>query len=186
VDVQELAPGLWRWTARHPAWVEGDDWEPDVACFYAETSAATLLVDPLVPEEERERFLRHLDADVGRRGLPVAIGLTGEWHRRSSEELAARYGASVHVGPGNAPPGAEARAAGPDPALWVPELRALAVGDGLISVGGELRLWGARKHPDEVRALLELPVDHVLVAHGDHLPGGRALIEAALEAAPYD
>jgi hypothetical protein len=35
VQVDELAPGLWRWTAEHPAWTPGEEWEPDVACFYA-------------------------------------------------------------------------------------------------------------------------------------------------------
>jgi glyoxylase-like metal-dependent hydrolase (beta-lactamase superfamily II) len=185
VQVDELAPGLWRWTAEHPEWKQGAEWEPEVACFYAETDAATLLVDPLVPVgADTERFWSHLDADVERRGRPVAVLLTGEWHRRSTDEVAARYGALVHDG--DELPGDVVRlAAGEaETALWLPAHRALAVGDALISVGGELRLWCARS-PESLAALLELPVEHVLVAHGDHVRGGRAALAAALEREPY-
>ena len=186
MQVDELAPGLWRWTAEHPAWTPGEEWEPEVACFYAETDAATILIDPLAPaNEDAERFWAHLDEDIERHGRPVAILLTGEWHRRSADEVAARYGAHVHDG--DELPGDVLRlAAGEaDTALWLPAHRALAVGDALISVGGELRLWGAAGSPDSLRALLDLPVEHVLVAHGDHVPGGRAALAAALEREPY-
>jgi len=187
VEVAELAPGLWRWTAEHPEWEPGRRWDSEVACFYAELAAATLLLDPLVPDgPERTRFLRHLDDDLARRkDVPVAIVLTGTWHRRSAGELALRYDARVHVGD-ELPPGAELVGSPEgDAMVWLPELGALAVGDALISVGGELRLWGAVETPDAVRRLLELPVEHVLVAHGGHVPGGRAAVAAALERPPY-
>ena len=71
----ELAPGLWRWTAPHPNWREGADWEQEVGCVYYEAPDATVLIDPLVPPE-RERFFEALDRDVERRGLPVSILLT--------------------------------------------------------------------------------------------------------------
>jgi hypothetical protein len=184
MQVDELAPGLWRWTAEHPQWKDGDAWEREVACFYAEVDAATVLVDPLVPAgKDGERFWTHLDADVRRHGRPVAVLLTSEWHRRSADEVAARYEATIS---GDLPDGVEAHAAGGgETALWMPEHRALAVGDALISVGGELRLWVAAGSPEAVRALLDLPIEHVLVAHGDHVPGGRAAIEAALAREPY-
>ena len=187
MDVAELAPGLWRWTATHPARKPGDAWGADVACFYAETSESTVLVDPLVPVgAEREPFLRHLDEDVARRqGIPVAIVLTGEWHRRSTDELAERYGATVHID-GELPAGLERIGnAGPDPIVWLSELRALAVGDALISVGDELRLWGAAEDPEPLRAALDRPVEHVLVAHGEHVPGGRDALAAALARPPH-
>jgi hypothetical protein len=183
VQVDQLAPGLWRWTAEHPEWKEGDAWEPDVACFYAELDAATVLVDPLVPGgADGERFWTHLDADVQRHGRPVAVVLTSEWHRRSADAVAARHAATL----GELPAGVEAHQVGEgERALWLPAHRALAVGDALISVSGVLRLWGTVAAPASVRALLDLPIEHVLVAHGDHVPGGRAAVEAALAHEPY-
>jgi hypothetical protein len=183
MQVDELAPGLWRWTAEHPKWKHGDAWEAEVACFYAELEDATALIDPLVPDGvDGERFWAQLDADVERHGRPVAVLLTGEWHRRSADEVAARYGATL----GDVPNGVETHSAGEDDAaLWLPAHRALALGDAVISVGGELRLWGAAGSPEDVRALLDLPIEHVLVAHGDHVPGGRAAVEAALAREPY-
>ena len=186
MEVAELAPGLWRWTAEHSEWEAGFVWEREVACFYAELAAATVLVDPLVPADlEREWLLRHLDDDVARRDAPVAIVLTGTWHWRSAYELAERYGAQVYVGE-PLPLGAElVGSADGDAMAWLPEVGAVAVGDALISMGGELRLWGAAEAPDAIRRLLDLPVEHVLVAHGDHVRGGRNAIAAALERPPY-
>ena len=189
MQVDELAPGLWRWTAVHPAWKPGEDWEPEVACFYAETDAATVLIDPLAPaNEDAERFWAHLDEDIERHGRPVAILLTGEWHRRSADVVAARYNAPVHIGGRSLPDGVEAPVAvegGGDQPYWLPGRGALAVGDAVISVGGVLRLWGAAERPEAVQSWLELPAEHVLVAHGDHVPGGRAALAAALEREPY-
>ena len=129
MNVSELAPGFWRWTAPHPDWKEGADWEQDVGCVYYEAADATVLIDPLVPPE-RERFFEALDRDVERRGLPVVILLTCPWHERSAAELTERYGA------GDAPP------AGVEPFLvlpeieetlwWLPEPRTLVAGDVLL------------------------------------------------------
>jgi hypothetical protein len=189
VRVDELAPGLWRWTAAHPEWQPGEDWEPEVACFYAETDEATVLIDPLVPTgDDAERFWTHLEQDVERHGRPVAVLLTGAWHKRSADEVAERYGAPVHIGGGSLPGGVEAPEAvegGADQPYWLPAHRALAVGDSLISVDGELRLWGAGERPEAVRAWLDLPVEHVLVAHGQHVTGGGEALAAALEREPY-
>ena len=87
--MQRIEDGLWRWTAPHPDWKEGDDWDRDVGCVYWEAEDAVVLVDPLVPADdaERARFLEALDRDVARVGLPVAILLTCEWHGRSQAEL---------------------------------------------------------------------------------------------------
>jgi hypothetical protein len=49
------------------------------------------------PAREEAGFFRHLDADVDRLGLPVKILLTAPWHRRSTDELAVRYGASIEA-----------------------------------------------------------------------------------------
>ena len=80
--------------------------------------------------------------------------------------------------------------------LWLPSHNALAVGDALISVAGELRVWWVFQGEDDerdfrerwlpfLRAWLDLPVEHVLVGHGDHVAGGREALAAAFEREPY-
>lgn len=165
MEVHELADGLWSWTARHPDWQRGFAWNPEVRCFYVETDEATLVLDPLVPADEAERFWRAVDRDVERRALPVAVLLTQASHARSAGELAARYGAEVwgherardsvrgapfhSVAPGDVLPG-EARALALDQEpgrsgtpLYLPSHGALAVGDVFITVRAELRVWWA-------------------------------------------
>src|SRR5919197_5653346 len=93
--VSEVATGLWLWTGLHPEWTpaEGgpEGWEQEVGCVYYEAPEAVVLVDPLVPPEDEERFWRALDRDVERVGKHVRILLTVRWHARSAEAIAARY-----------------------------------------------------------------------------------------------
>jgi len=187
VQVDQLASGLWRWTAPHPDWKEGDDWEQEVGCVYYEAADAIVLIDPLVPPE-RERFFEALDRDVERRGLPVSIVLTCKWHVRSADELTERYDA------GDAPP------AGVEPVLvlpeieetlwWLPEPSTLIVADVLIGAPDGISVcpdsWlEDEASPQTIRAalqpLLGLPVERVLVSHGEPaLENGRAALERAL------
>lgn len=188
MNVSELAPGLWRWTAPHPDWKAGEDWEQEVGCVYYEAADATVLIDPLVPSEQ-EPFSAALDRDVERRGLPVTILLTCESHERSAAELAERYHA------GDVPPdGVEPFVVGEleETLWWLPERMTLVVGDVLL--GGP---DGVRVCPDSwleglaspaairaaLRPLLDLPIERVLVSHGEPvLEHGRAALERALKA----
>ncbi|HEV8459500.1 MAG TPA: hypothetical protein VGQ38_02235 [Gaiellaceae bacterium] len=178
MEALRIADGLWRWTAPHPNWENWPDHEREpreVGCVYYEADEATVLVDPLVPAGEEDDFHRHLDADVERRGLPVVILLTAEWHRRSADELAKRYGARI----GGAPPaaieeipidGADERQVAyfirPHASLVVCEIFA-------VDVDGELRVAKspALERPDELEAsldrIMELPVERLLVSHGE-------------------
>lgn len=168
MDVQRIANGLWRWTALHPKWGE------NVGCVYYEAEDATVLIDPLVPAGEGEEFLRHFDADVERRRLPVVILLTCEWHRRSADELAERYDARI----GGEPPddveeiaidGADERQV----AYFIRSHRALVVAEIFATDSGELevRPTPALERPDELEEsldrLMELPVERLLVSHGE-------------------
>lgn len=164
MEVAELAPGLWRWTAQ------------GAGCFYVESGDTTLLVDPLLPPGEEERFWRALDRDVERRARPVAVVLTGGGHAHDGAAIRKRYGARVLDGE----PGVRALDGG---ALWLASHCALAAGAAIESVDGELRVVRAPLLPS-VRAWLELPVEHVLVRHGEQVPGGRAALAAALGRAP--
>ena len=202
MEVRELAPGLWGWTAPHPEWKPGQGWDEDVWCWYVELDGATALVDPLVPGDEAERFWRHLDADVERRARPVHVLLTASQHRRSADEIAARYEAPIWDGHGALPAGVRTfRVDHPQPVerpLWLEEYRALVFGDALLTVQGELRVWwDDRWWPDaegwyaerllpSLRALGELPVEHVLVGHGPPIVGnGAAELRAALDRPAY-
>jgi glyoxylase-like metal-dependent hydrolase (beta-lactamase superfamily II) len=187
VSVSELAPGLWRWTAPHPDWKEGADWDQEVGCVYYEAPDATVLIDPLVPPE-RERFLEALDRDVERRGLPVTILLTCKWHERSAVELKERYGA------GDTPPaGVEAFLVLPEieeTLWWLPAQRALVAGDVLIGAPDGISVcpdsWlEDEASPAAIRAalqpLLDLPVERVLVSHGEPvLEDGLVALQRAL------
>ena len=203
MDVRQIEPGLWRWTGFH------EEWKQDVGCVYLETPDAICLIDPLVPGEDREKFLAALDRDVERADLPVHVLVTVFWHTRSAEELAARYGAEVWAPsrarkaverragsarafrPGAALPGgvaAFATARSNEVVLHLPAQRALAVGD--VILGSPTRLCPASWLPpgvgqEELREsllpLLDLDVERLLLSHGDPvLEGGGAALSALL------
>jgi glyoxylase-like metal-dependent hydrolase (beta-lactamase superfamily II) len=187
MDVEQLRPGLWRWTAPHPEWKDGDDWGQEVGSAYYEAPGATVLFDPLVPPE-RERFLAALDRDVERRGLPVAILLTVPWHERSAAELTGRYAATDAV-PDGVEPFAVREA--DETIWWLPEHGALVVGDVLLGTAdGRVRVCPDSWLPtgvtgpavrERLRHVLDLPIELVLLAHGAPLRAdGRAALELAL------
>ena len=95
MEVQELRPGLWRWTADHPEWDHAEHWGPEVASVYAELPDAVAVVDPLVPVAEEERFWSALDRDVERLGRSVFVLLTVHWHERSAAAVLERYNARL-------------------------------------------------------------------------------------------
>lgn len=195
VKVNEIAAGLWRWTAPHPGWKPNPepespaDWQREVGCVYYESSAAVVLIDPLLPPE-RETFFEALDRDVERLGLPVTILLTVSWHERSAVELAARYGAGRTAPAGVVELGVPSAE---ETVYWLPEPRALVVGDVLVGDGrGGVRVCPGSWLPEgtglaEVRAeldpLLDLPLERILVSHGKPvLADSRAALAAALDA----
>jgi hypothetical protein len=185
--LQELRAGLYRWTARHPD-ADPDpepgspaDWGPDVGCVAYRAGDALLFVDPLVPPDGGG-LQEELDELVRRHGKRVAILTTLQFHRRSREDLAARYNASTSRAKKSLPDGVETiqiRGAG-ETMVWLPEHRALIPGDRVL--GGEhggLRLcpesWlrylpSKMRHSElrqALRPLLDLPVEMVLVSHGE-------------------
>jgi hypothetical protein len=191
MDVQRLADGLWRWTALHPDAAHWPDWGPpvpaEVGCVYYEATDAVVLIDPLLPADQEAEFLAYLDRDVERLGLPVSILLTASWHERSAAVLRERYRAddrvpeSVEVYPvEGAPEKQVAYFLRPHRALVVAEI---FVGDGrggLVLVPSPA-LTDRAALDRSLHALAELPVERVLVSHGEPvLSDGRRAIESAL------
>jgi hypothetical protein len=201
--IQELRPGLHRWTAIHPdaepvpTVGSPDDWGPDVASVAYEAPDALLLVDPLVPEA-RADLQAELDRLVERHGKPVVIVTTLQFHRRSRDELVDCYGASTSRAKKHLPRDVETvviQGAG-ETMVWLPKVRALIPGDRLL---GDDERGGVRLCPDSwlrylpsamrqkelreaLRPLLDLPVELVLVSHGEPvLEGGREAIAKALK-----
>jgi hypothetical protein len=181
--VIELAPGLWRWTADHPDWIPGaptrspDDWERSVGSVLFGAPQAMVFIDPLLPTDE-DAFWAWADECVG--GRPVSVLTTIRWHRRSADQVAARYGASRSRAKRNLPAWVHSivlRGAG-ETMFWLPEPQALIPGDRILGVpGGGLRLcpesWLGRVRVDReglralLEPLLELPVQRVVVSHGE-------------------
>jgi hypothetical protein len=190
VDVRRIANGLWYWTAPHPSWRPGADWPERVGCTYYAAPDAIVLIDPLLPHGEEEEFLRHLDRDVERLGLPVVILLTAQWHERSAPVLRKRCGADDH-GIGPVPSGIEVcPIAGADElqvAFFIRPHQALVVGEIFMGDGeGGLIVCPSPALIDRaaldksLHDLLALPVERVLVSHGEPVleDGGRRIAEA--------
>jgi hypothetical protein len=162
--IAEPAPGLHRWTARHPAWHPADAFGAEVASFALLAGDDLLLVDPLLPPADADDgVLPALDAlAAGARRTHVLI--TIGYHVRSAGPLAARYGATVHgprtaasrlddatafavlepgrPGPGGATAHAIGRPRRSELPLWLPSHDAIAFGDALVTTpAGELRMW---------------------------------------------
>jgi glyoxylase-like metal-dependent hydrolase (beta-lactamase superfamily II) len=208
MEVASITPRLWRWTGYH------EEWKEDVGCIYYETKDGIVLIDPLIPPEESDRFLSTLDREVV--GKPVHVLVTVFWHTRSAAALVQRYGARVWAP--KAGRAAVARRAGdvtdpfsPDDRLpggleayrtaraaevvyWLPEELALVPGDVLLGDGtGGARMcpesWlpASKTHRDlaaSLRPLLDLPIERILVSHGEPvLEDGQTKLAAALSGA---
>ena len=182
--MEQLAPGLHRWTARHPAWEPGAepgspaDWPPDVGSVANEALHALVLVDPLVAD------WAPLDALVERHGKPVVVLTTMRFHGRSRAAVAERYGAELRTHTA-APPAGVRRVPieGMDESMvYLEAPRALVPGDRLLGAdAGGLELcpesWLGyidRAAPPDHAALraalaplLELDIELVLTSHGE-------------------
>jgi hypothetical protein len=191
MDVQRLGDGLWRWTAPHPNAANWPDWgppvPPEVGCVYYEAPDAVVLIDPLLPTGEEPEFLAYLDRDVERLGLLVSILLTAAWHERSASILRERYHATNRMPETverypveGAPEEQLAYFIRPHGVLVVAEV---FVGDGqgglALSLSAALEDRAALDR--SLRAIAELPVQLVLVSHGEPvLEDGSRAIELAL------
>lgn len=193
----EIVPGLLRWSVAHPDWnpdaapEDSGDWPQKVGSVLYELPSAAVLIDPLLPSDEREQFERWLDLRIADR--PVSILTTIRWHRRDREALAERYQYTTPRAWNAVPEGVEPRplrGAG-ETFYWLPEVASLVAGDRLIGADGAIRVcpesWLRDVQVDRaglarlMRPLLELPIERVLPSHGEPvLADGRAALAHAL------
>ncbi len=204
-QVRDVAPGLWVWRLEHPDWAPDVGWEPLVTSTCVESGGEVALLDPLAPSPGADEVWRRLEA----RPPGIVVVLKPD-HVRDVDLFARRYGARAFgpnvffrddipetelepVEPGDELPGGlvalyDGRGRNETP-LWLPEQRALVFADGLTAPGGELRVWSTPWHDERVlpalRALLELPFEHVIVSHGEPVHD-RAAYERALERPPWE
>jgi glyoxylase-like metal-dependent hydrolase (beta-lactamase superfamily II) len=145
MDVQEIAPGLWHWTAPHPEWTpkalgeDGLGWGETVSSYAVVADDAFVLIDPQVPTDEADaaRFWDALDRDVASHG-PPRILVTIHYHVRSTAEIAERYAGTetwAPVKPGDTLPAGiigHDLSAFEEIVLELPQHRALVFGDAVL------------------------------------------------------
>jgi hypothetical protein len=211
--LDELAPGLWRFT------VGRNGLPPTMTAYALRDGENTILVDPLVADEIEP--LTALDEIVRGR---VRILVTTPFHVRGSEVLLRRWrnrhevtifghehcatrlddrsafrplrgGETLDGGVRAHPIGQPRRAEIP---FELPSHRALAFGDTVLEIDGELRVWPRHRNGERrriwyeqrflptLRPLTELDVERVLVTHGEPVlrDGARALA-ASLAQPPW-
>jgi glyoxylase-like metal-dependent hydrolase (beta-lactamase superfamily II) len=161
--VDEVAPGLWRWTRRHPAW-HPRGFGDEVSSYALLDDAGLVLVDPLLDGED-DPVLAALEAQASG---SVRILITMPGHERSAELIGRRMRSRHDVGIyGHARcssrlddtsfftalAGGETIAGGvrvhafgsprrAELPFELPSHRALAFGDAVVETGnGELRVW---------------------------------------------
>jgi glyoxylase-like metal-dependent hydrolase (beta-lactamase superfamily II) len=195
MPLEEIAAGLQRWTTRH------DEWNEPVASLAIETREGLVLIDPLDPPQA-VGAPAHVLVTVYWHGRSAAgLGAPRIW--ASTRSVRALRNREITVTDafraGDALPGGIRAIQTPRAAevvYWLPEQAALVVGDVLLGAGARphatadpLRLcperWlGSGTHDDlrdMLRPLLALPVERVLVSHGEPiLSGGRGALAAVL------
>jgi hypothetical protein len=204
VELRDVAPGLWLWRQPHPAWEEGNDWEPEVSSFAVESRGVGVLLDPLAPPPSAREAWERIDALA-----PRAVVVLKPDHVRDVDLFVRWYGAEAYgpqlywrddiphtelraVHPGDELPGGltahhDGRGMQETP-LHLPEQRALVFADGLTAPDGVLRVWHTPWHEERtlpaLRALLALDFEHVLVSHGEPVHSRDDFV-AALEREPW-
>ena len=179
------------WTAPHPDWEPGEDWPEVVPVVRYETRDEVVLIDPFLPPDDG--FDPH--------GKPVRVLLTQGAHYRGTADVVARYGASVWAPPNarwrkipnpattdDLPAGVEAIELDGEPqqvVFLIREHATLVTGDVLSGTGGVLHVFVDEADPERLlpalAALGELPIERVIIPHGDLiLTDGAARIRAAV------
>jgi glyoxylase-like metal-dependent hydrolase (beta-lactamase superfamily II) len=194
-DFQEITPSLRRWTARH------EEWNEQVGSLALDTDDGLVLIDPIDPPRA-VRNAAHVVLTVFWHGRSTGDLKAGHvWAPARSVRRLRNRGVAVtdpfeHGDelPGGIRPFDTARDG--EVVLWLPRAKAVAVGDVLLGAGAKpratsdpLRLCPQRwvepasleELRDSLRPLLDLPVQRVLVSHGEPvLRAGKRALAAVL------
>ena len=205
MELRDVAPGLWIWRLEHPDWTRESDWPPQVTSTCVASGGEVAVLDPLAPPDDADELSARLDAHP-----PTIVVVLKPDHVRDVDLFVRRYRARAYgpalfwrsdipetelepIEPGAELPGGlvalyDGRGRNETP-LWLPEQRALVFADALTAPEGELRVWSTPWHEERalpaLRALLELPFEHVIVSHGEPVHD-RAAYERALELPAWD
>jgi hypothetical protein len=205
--MQEVLPGVFHWTTVHPRI------RTKVSSYWLEESGT--LIDPLVPDSEG------LEWFADRTIAPAAVLLSNRHHYREADRFSERFGCAVYcnrlglhefthgeavqgfdVGdllPGGAVARELAAICPDDTALQLPDMRVLALADGVVRAGPAGEEGPLGFVPDSLmddpqatkRGLLaacawlleELDFTHLLLAHGGPVIGnGRELMQELVDA----
>ena len=203
-DVRDVATGLWIWRREYPNWRPEAGWPEMVTSTCVESGGEVALLDPLAPPDDAVEIWERLDARP-----PTMVVVLKPDHVRDVDLFVRRYGARAYgpwlfwrhdipetelerIEPGSELPGGlkalyDGRGRNETP-LWAPGPRALLFADALTERDGELRVWGTPWHSERalpaLRAMLELPFEHVIVSHGEPVHD-RTAYERALELPPW-
>jgi hypothetical protein len=203
-EARDVSDGLWVWRVEYPDWRPGLDWGPLVNSTCVASGDEVALLDPIAPPDEASEIWERLE-----KASPTLVVVLKPDHVRDVDLFVRRYGAHAFgpslfwrnnipetdltpIEPGSELPGGlvalyDGRGRGETP-LWLPEQRALVFADALTAPEGELLVWGTPWHEERtlpaLRALLDLPFEHVIVSHGEPVHD-RAAYERALELTPW-
>ena len=183
-----------RWTTFH------EHWQEEVGSVAVDTDDGLVFIDPLDPPADLGPPAHVLLTIYWHDRSAREAGAEHVWSTRRSAKPLGNRGIAVTdvVEDGGLPGGIRAfqTARNGEVVYWVPSEQAVVVGDVLLGAGAKpratdepLRLcperWlGARTHDDlraSLRPLLELPVEQILVSHGEPvLAGGHPALAAVL------
>ncbi len=183
------------WFAPHPAWEPGEDWDQEVPVVRYEADDQVVLIDPFLPP----------DASFDPHRKPVCVLLTQPAHFRGTNDFIERYSASVWA-PSHAvwrhrprpattdelPRGVEAIELDGEPqqvVFFIREHATLVAGDVLSGTGGRLHVFVDEADRERLLpsldALADLPIDQVIIPHGDPIDPSSSCRSAGRVRAPF-
>jgi glyoxylase-like metal-dependent hydrolase (beta-lactamase superfamily II) len=179
------------WFSPHPDWEPTEDWPEEVPVVRYETDGEVILIDPFLPA----------DGEFDPHGKPVRVLLTQGAHYRGTADFVERYDASVWTPPravwrkipnpattGELPRGVEAIELDGEPqqvVFFIREHATLVTGDVLSGTGGVFHVFVDEADRERLlpslEALADLPIERVIIPHGDAvMTDGAARIRAAV------
>ena len=209
LEIIDLAPGLWIWRLPHPAWHPEADWQPVVTCVCVDAGGERWLIDPLLPPDDAteiwERLARRPPTAVAVLSPDHLRRTFDDPHTKSVDAVVRRYGCRAFgpaafdpddgpaatplqtIAPNQTLPGGLVALRDPrgwnETPLWIPALRTLVFADALTERAGALRVWMSPTHAEralpDLRAMLALPFERVIISHGEPVHP-RAAFERAL------